>query len=1013
MSDKRRKTLLKVVFWLSALVAGLFLFANLDRFSVNPFKSVDLTAVLTARMDSEGSVYVIDDGATRIIKTDPTGAADYVLRRGQGFSYAQDIAAGAGPVFYVHDIVWDGLRVRSESIKAFAQKTGKLIGIVFELTYGRRQSFPCIKAMGIRDGGVWFIQTDARGFTLKYADAAGDVRTGLRHSYPEASRALEDFSVSGDRILILDKAGAIMSWEAGQLSSVYTPVSGNDITEFRLPFSLAQGQFLYYADIGRRSIGVIDQGKSRDFVSPDLSVDLSQRPIYYSVDVQGDSVVFTDKQTVHRADTQGNVAWAKSVLAPGPGWVALRIVLLAAVVVAAGGALYGFVALTAGMKLTLTSKQQTTLVVILVALLVSVIITPALVRPFEREAKAEMLNRLSTLNVLSRNILDGDALASIRTPQDYRGESYMRLRASLEAMFDDNFDWNDNIYAALYKRQGNDVYAVMFLDGSMGAFYPYGEVFAGSNFEAVEESGGLVTEDNIADTSGFYMAVTGPIADRNGQVAGTIEVGINLQAFNDDVAAQIRRAVVSVVLMVSILVFVLVEGVDASHTFRERRRIRWTAAKLLLPVPYVRILSFVVLLAFNLTTGFLPIYAGRFKAALWGVSPTVSAALALVINHVLMAIGASLCAGFLRRFDARSVFAGGVVLAMMGEIITGLSPSFAVLVLGLSVSGFGGGALLAFLSVYVGSLGGTQEKAEGFALLNAASFSGMNCGVLIGAALAVVVGQSAVFFFSALLWLGALRLFAVLLNKQVPRVVGSVNRQSGLSRFLASRAVRLHLIMFFTYVTLNGFLFFFVPVFCAAQGLPETEISLMFILHAVSLTVVGPLVARKFRSMNLGSSPGGCGPLCGCGKCGERREAPGLRGSAAVLAGSLALSVVALLAVAFSPGIVSVAVAVLVLGCSNGVGHIYYPLFFSELEEAKAFGIDRAMSLHGTVENAGVVAGPFVFGWAVSAVRVGFVAISALSATVTLAFLILTARRPSGAKEAAPLPCPAPRTPGG
>jgi MFS family permease len=53
--------------------------------------------------------------------------------------------------------------------------------------------------------------------------------------------------------------------------------------------------------------------------------------------------------------------------------------------------------------------------------------------------------------------------------------------------------------------------------------------------------------------------------------------------------------------------------------------------------------------------------------------------------------------------------------------------------------------------------------------------------------------------------------------------------------------------------------------------------------------------------------------------------------------------------------------AVFILGCAYGIGSIYFPLYVTEMPEAKTLGEGGAMALFNFTESLGLVASPMIF----------------------------------------------------
>ncbi|MCL2236395.1 MAG: MFS transporter [Defluviitaleaceae bacterium] len=978
----KRKTIFAIIKWAVLLVAAVFFFSNISAFKLNPFEGTELSWVFSSKVDPHGNIYIADYGSERIIKVGQDGRMDFLLEIGDGFSFVRVIAADGGPIFYILDVVWnpDGMSVGMERIVAMCSQTGRVLYVAYELVHEQRQSLVHIGAIAILDGVVWFVQSSEYGIALRYIDESNAASTYHFHPFTNANLVLQHFSITTEGIYILDRAGTVMSLQDGQLTTIYTATSGNDIESFSLPYHIAKSGVLYFTDVGQRSVGFFDaQGQRHDLIAPDLSLDLEDRIIYFSVYASGERVVFTTYATVYVASPYGEILDAIHYIQPGQAMVTLRLFLLASLLIMVAAAVFAAIrAIKNLQKITLTQKQQITIVIVSVSLLISVAVVPGIMDSYEARARGEIVNRLSSLVLLSQSIIDTEAFQNIANPQYYNSEYYLRLMQSLRDLVDVSHEWNESIYIVAIRFQGNHLYDIAFLDGNMGAFNTFGGLLEGSDLEMVIESGGqFVVNDNIVDRSGFYMAVVGPVYGEDGVIIGGVEIGINLTAFNESISNEVWQLFVNIAIIIALLVFIMIEGMDAILTYAARAKTRAEFNEVLLPIPFIRILAFVICVAFNLTTGFLPIYAGQFYAELWGMSPEVVSALPLTINLVMLALAASLGGLIKRGIGFKATFVLGVALSVAGDSINALAGDFNTFVLGMSLSGLGAGLVFSILSIYIASLEDAKHKAEGFSLFNSASFAGMNVGILVGASLAVILGQAPIFFGSAIGWLLSLAFFAFLINRKViskPPKLNKVKmdkaqrRQAGFGSFISSRRVLAFLILFLTYVTLNGFLFYFVPVFGAESGLLETEISLLFMLHATSLMFIGPAITKRLEARGTDHK--------------------------SIIVISMLLSIVALAIVAYHPDILFIIAAVAILGCSNSIGFTYFPLFFSEMNRVKKYGADEAMSTYSAVDNLGGAFAPFAFAWAITiGLGAGFAVISAVAAGVLILCYILIFRR--------------------
>jgi predicted MFS family arabinose efflux permease len=993
-----------------------------DSLSWNPYREVVFSNIFTAKTDSFGDVYVVDNGRARIIKRNARGSADYIIEGGgkdTPFFSVCDISVEDEDYFYVHDVIWDatGMKMEAERILEFRKKNGAAGRVLYvadrtkdeELAPGA-SSMQALDGLIYSDEKIWFVKKTLNSYTLmslatkvdKIArkGETPDVMIEYACKHTDAIKKIFDFSIDPIKrnIYYADKSGNIFLSTPDGTHAIFVPVSGNRASEFSLPFQISyDGASLYFTDIGKRAIFCVDDaGRVREVMGGWSSIDALWpvgRPgvsshrrnsrdrssidalwpvVYNSVYAARGLLTLTSLESVVIADmADGTEKFNISNLPVGDAVVAWRIALTAVFVIFIVSTLIALKMAFSYLSIRkLSQKEWFGFVIVLVTFLVFFSITPSIPGALRSDMRSETLNRLSYMMQISPKILDSESFAAIRTPQDYDSPAYQKFTRSLNSLVDREYEWNENKYCVAYKFQDDILYVTAFLDGSIGAF-SLPDRFEGSDAQKISKGGAWITNMGQQDVSGTYISLTGPIFDKSGnEVIGILEMGVELGPFEEMIYRQFRTMIVRTLLIISIMLFLLSEILESlpltslkDPIADERRR------GLLLPVSCISPITFVIFLVFNLSSGFAPNYAATMGGSLWNLSYEFSSVLPLTAAHVMLAVGPLLCAKLIVWIGIKRSFIIGALFGVLGEALNASATSIYSLFWGMSATGLCAGFLFTVIHVYVASLKHPDDRAAGFSMFTVASFTGINCGIMIGGAVAVYFNQSAVYYMGSFLWLLALAAFMFITKKEHRGMTYAEERRlpsappSSKIAFVRRSPLAILGFLFlllFPYSILSGFLYYLVPIFGDGNGLSESEISLVFVLYGVG-AMFGPKLASIVKDANPSNL--------------ARLLVPVLSGLAALLCFAVLQSTGAML------------VAVFIMGCSNSAGGACFPLYFTEMSARESAGAGTEMVIYNFIESLGYAAGPLVFGILLNAESI-ISAFGILIASIALTFSI-------------------------
>ncbi|MDR3280643.1 MAG: MFS transporter [Synergistaceae bacterium] len=989
----------KALIILAVLLASFATIYNYSgSLSWNPYSEVVFSNIFTAKTDSFGDTYVVDNGRARIIKRSAQGYADYIIEGGGNdtpFFSVCDISVENEDYFYVHDVIWDatGMKMEAERILEFSKKNGVAGRVLYVADRTKDEELaPGLSSMQALDGliysdeKIWFVKKTINSYIVislavkvdKIARKGETPESMIEYvgKYNDAIKKIFDFSIDPVKrsIYYTDKSGNIFHSTSDDVHAIFVPVSGNRASEFSLPFQIScDGASLYFTDIGKRAVLCVDDaGQARKVMGGWGDIDSLWPVVYNSVYAARGLLTLTSLESVVIADmADGIEKFNISTLPVGDAIVAFRTALTVVFVIFIVSTLIVLkIAFSYLYIRKLSQKEWFGFVIILVTSLVFFSITPSILGALRSDMRSETLNRLSYMMQVSPKILDSESFAAIKTPQDYDSPAYQKFTQSLNNLVDREYEWNENKYCVAYKFQDDILYVTAFLDGSIGAF-SLPDKFEGSDAHKISKDGAWITNIGQQDVSGTYISLTGPIFDKRGnEVIGILEMGVELGPFEEMIYRQFRTMIVRTLLIISIMLFLLSEILESlpltslkDPIADERRR------GLFLPVSCISPITFAIFLIFNLSSGFAPNYAATMGGSLWNLSYEFSSVLPLTAGHVMLAVGPLLCAKLIVWIGIKRSFVIGALFGVLGEAMNASATSIYTLFWGMSATGLCAGFLFTVIHVYVASLKHPDDRAVGFSMFTVASFTGINCGIMVGGAVAVYFNQSAVYYMGSFLWLLALAAFMFITKKEKrgtsdaeERHVPSAHPSSKIAFVRRSPLAILGFLflLLFPYSILSGFLYYLVPIFGDGNGLSESEISLVFVLYGVG-AMFGPKLASIVKDANPSNL--------------ARLLVPVLSGLAAVLCFAILQSTGAML------------VAVFIMGCSNSAGGTCFPLYFTEMSATKSAGAGTEMVIYNFIESLGYAGGPLVFGILLNAQNI-IAAFSILIASIALTFSI-------------------------
>jgi predicted MFS family arabinose efflux permease len=379
----------------------------------------------------------------------------------------------------------------------------------------------------------------------------------------------------------------------------------------------------------------------------------------------------------------------------------------------------------------------------------------------------------------------------------------------------------------------------------------------------------------------------------------------------------------------------------------------------------VRVLGFLLLLCSYMSISFIPLLMKEINQPLWGLSPDIVIALPIASEMFGAFLSSLLVGHVIDRHGWRPVFVYGFITLAASTLISAFAGSSLSFILIRCIVGLGYGAAWMGLRGLVAAATTPHQRSHGFSILNAGIFAGQNCGAVLGALLAQRLGFNMVLVLSSLMILIALPFTSLLTVNSKPAVSGDDHTgKDAVWRFFTDRQT----FFFFLLITIpsaitSSFLNYFFPVYANSLDVSQGNIGRGFLLYGICIVFVGPFLANRIKT---------------------------LAGEHLIILGSCLCGVLALMIFCSLPTFLGALIAILVLGVSDSLGLVSQNSYFINLSSCRRLGHGKALSFYSAMKKVGQLAGPAVFGAAISmgaVVGVGVVAGGYLVTTGWFGFL--------------------------
>ncbi|MDR1205280.1 MAG: MFS transporter [Peptococcaceae bacterium] len=931
------------------LILCLYLALNWGNYNKLPWQTaVEGASFSSAARGYEGEYYAIDSGGARLLSFGENGV--FRWDAASDATLGAVAAADSGRVYVTSYVFDDNDRIIQADILEYNRR-GRRVGTLLSRSYeGAEDTLPMYTSgyLSLVSAGQWlyYMEKHPSDLTLYRIDAGSETPAPEVLSvfpYPDAEALTLGAACDPETgaAYTADKFGVIRELSLNGAHKEL-PYPARAEAGFSLPFGLyAGGGTLYVSDVGRRQMYRLQDGAFEPAadLGGDMPLDEDFRLYYWINGAPEGEILLISQYGLIRYGGGGLESLGASFVFDGIKRLTLWLWWISAGVMAAGALvlvcrIFMYAYRKVGMERLMYSLMLTVVVTV-----VTVLVMAQYSDSFNKRFSNTTIDNLSALSAMTAAAVDGDALSRINRLEDYRGADYEKLKAQLapvrgggtwNMLYEDGefrpdaADWDNGIYRMLIRVVDGRVYYVYSSADQWGALYPVDYPYEGTEFQIAYEQDVQIVFPSVVDFSGEYTYTVTPILDSRGDVAGALEMGVNLRAFRREMLETLREVALRAAVTVCEVLLLLNEIIFAAGVFRNRAA---KGKKGLADVGAVRPLMFLLYLLDCFALVVSPLFARDLYTETLGIPMEVGVAIAYSATFFFSGAASAAGGRAAGRFGLFPLLIAGTAFLFGGELAAMASGNLWMFTAAKSLMGVGVGLVQYCADVIAAAQKDPRDVEHGFSMSNVGYNSGTNCGLVTGTAIGLLWGYRSVYLASALI---ALLMLAYILliyrSSNLPDTKGVRRRAGGgFVRFAAAPGVLgFFLLIMFPYMLCNAFAYYFLPLAGTAGGMGEENISRIIFAYGLVSIYVGPALTRRLLDV--------------------------FKVRTALAMGGL-LIMLALLIYALKPGLTVLAVSVAIFAIADSFSFTVQSVYFSRLPETAEYGSGAALGVNNVMSG--------------------------------------------------------------
>lgn len=513
-------------------------------------KETSIMTAMSAKYEKDGNLYIIDNGAFRLLCMTLDGKINYSISINKMKEYTKmyDCAVDEAGNLYVYmmETEYDAFLTRRDIIRKYNSQ-GKMLNDILVIDYtGQEQrphAFPQFGSLRVNEGTLTFSQIHEESVTLYSYDIFLDrLRSSVFYHPADADRytvgqlCVKDF----ENFIYTTRMGDIYEVKAGGAPilrasfdfkpAVYGGMGG--IIPWYLGYGAGEGDIIFF-DMVSGTVLRTGADSAVEKALPDMFFDeLRERgeyPLLTGFGFSGDCFSGVFGETVWFYDGKEFTSYA-GISLPLQERIMVAAVqtlfMLGLIVLPLGVYIFFFRLLDRFISLFL--KQAAIIIPItIIAFFTSYTVT---FNVMTERLNNEIFKSLNFAVSMASELISGDDVASFKSIKDVRTAEYKKLTAAMKNIINDNKDeWNKLYYAAVYIGENFEYHLIMSNDET-NMFRP--ATFLDENNEVYQTLHGRKIYSGIIDfIDGRWAYSDAGIRDSAGKLIGYLEIGFDMTSY--------------------------------------------------------------------------------------------------------------------------------------------------------------------------------------------------------------------------------------------------------------------------------------------------------------------------------------------------------------------------------------------------------------------------------------------------------------------------------------------------
>jgi class 3 adenylate cyclase len=507
----------------------------------------------SAKYEKDGNLYVIDNGAFRLICMNPKGEINYIITVDKMEEYVKlyDSVVDEKGNLYVYASEWDYDKffTKRDIIRKY-DRFGSFESEIFTLTYREDDenphTSPQFGSLACEDGILTFSRVQRNQVTLYRYDTLREKLTSSGFSkggnnFLVSQLAVKDF----DNFVYSTRRGDIFEVVNGAEPSLkasydYAPDQGG-INPWYIEYN---PRGVLFFDMASGTVLCINRDGVTGSVVPRTFFEkfgpLDDLPPLTDFGAFADNYAGVYGESVWYYNGREFKVYEDSLILPVKEQnttAAVQLCFVAGIITFIA-ALYILFMHLLDRYISLLIKQT---VIIIPLLIVSFMVIynmtfDAMIGRLDQD----ILNKLSFSTLLSSRIINGDDVDSLKTIKDFGSDAYLRLSENLKEITGYNRDeWNKDFFASIYKGRHFE-YWMLVSNDEVGLFRP-SLALEESSEEYKRFISGKPVINIVQAIDGYWANAQVPIYNSRNEIAGMLELGIDMTSYQISNAMQRRK----------------------------------------------------------------------------------------------------------------------------------------------------------------------------------------------------------------------------------------------------------------------------------------------------------------------------------------------------------------------------------------------------------------------------------------------------------------------------------------